>query len=87
MSTQTTGPRLIPASDDVAITLDNGQFNLLVSARGIAYSTCRQALPSVRELIGQPEEYSALSHQIMAQLPGEGSARAAARVRIAVREG
>ena len=81
MSTQTTGPHIsTPVSDDATITLDNGQFNPLLDALCVAYSTCTQALPSVRELIGQPEEYTELSRQIKAQLPGQGFAQRAARV-------
>jgi hypothetical protein len=66
---------------DVIVTLDPGQFNLLISGLGLAASTANATNFETRELIGHPEEYSALSDHLQAQLPG------AARARIAVREG
>jgi hypothetical protein len=69
------------------VTLDTGQFNLLVSGLSLASSACREANFETRELIGHPEDYSELSDHIVAQIPGEGPAPLAARARLAVREG
>ncbi len=72
---------------EVVVTLDPGQFNLLISGLGLAASTANATSFETRELIGHPEEYSALSDHLQAQLPGDGPAPGAARARIAVREG
>jgi hypothetical protein len=69
------------------VTLDTGQFNLLISGLSLARGASREPNFKTRELIGNPEEYSALSDGIVAQIEGEGPAPLAARARIAVREG
>jgi len=66
------------------ITLDNGQFNLLISGLGLA----RLALNGCGdEFVGFARDYSQLADEIVAQLPGDGPAPRAARERLAIQEG
>ncbi len=66
------------------ITLDTGQFNLLISGLGLA----RLALNGCGdEYVGFAADYMQLADEIVAQLPGDGPAPRAAQERLAIREG
>lgn len=66
------------------ITLDTGQFNLLISGLGLA----RLALNGCGdEFVGFAKDYHRLADEIVAQLPGDGPAPRAARERLAIQEG
>jgi hypothetical protein len=65
------------------ITLDPGQFNLLISGLGLA----RLALNGCGdEYVGFARDYERLADEIVAQLPGDGPAPRAARERLAIQE-
>lgn len=71
-------------SAPTAITLDAGQFNLLISGLGLA----RLALNGCGdEYVGFATDYNRLADEIVAQLPGDRPAPRAARERLAIREG
>jgi hypothetical protein len=66
------------------ITLDNGQFHLLISGLGLA----RLALNGCGdEYAGFAADYHRLADEIVAQMPGDRPAPRAARERLAIQEG
>jgi hypothetical protein len=78
------GLKSLEGSTLTTITLDNGQFNLLISGLGLA----RLALNGCGdEFVGFARDYSQLADEIVAQLPGDGPAPRAARERLAIQEG
>ena len=78
------GLKSLEGSTLTTITLDNGQFNLLISGLGLA----RLALNGCGdEFVGFATDYSQLADEIVAQLPGDGPAPRAARERLAIQEG
>ncbi len=78
------GLKSLGCSAPTTITLDNGQFNLLISGLGLA----RLALSGCGdEYVGFTSDYERLADEIVAQLPGDGLAPRAARERLAIREG
>lgn len=78
------GLKSLGCSAPTTITLDNGQFNLLISGLGLA----RLALSGCGdENVGFVSDYERLADEIVAQLPGDGLAPRAARERLAIQEG
>lgn len=78
------GLKSLEGSTPTTITLDAGQFNLLISGLGLA----RLALNGCGdEYVGFAKDYNRLADEIVAQLPGDGPAPRAARERLAIQEG
>ncbi|MGH2854172.1 MAG: hypothetical protein ACRDLF_08275 [Solirubrobacteraceae bacterium] len=78
------GLKSLEGSTPTTITLDAGQFNLLISGLGLA----RLALNGCGdEFVGFAKDYDQLADEIVAQLPGDGPAPRAARERLAIQEG
>jgi hypothetical protein len=78
------GLKSLGCSTPTTITLDTGQFNLLISGLGLA----RLALNGCGdEYVGFAKDYNRLADEIVAQLPGDRPAPRAARERLAIREG
>jgi hypothetical protein len=78
------GLKSLEGSTPTTITLDNGQFNLLISGLGLA----RLALGGCGdEFVGFTTDYERLADEIVAQLPGDRPAPRAARERLAIQQG